>query len=78
VQADTVINNVVILSQDRTLRGGVGIRGGKTIEAWRTLALNGAELVFLPACVSAWEPVSAASTGEMFVAELRTGTQRRE
>jgi N-carbamoylputrescine amidase len=41
-------------------------------EAWRTLALGGAEIVFLPACVPAWETASAASSAEMFVAELRT------
>jgi beta-ureidopropionase len=41
-------------------------------EAWRSLALNGAELVFMPSCVPAWNPSSAASTGDLFVAELRT------
>jgi N-carbamoylputrescine amidase len=41
-------------------------------EAWRSLALNGAELVFMPSCVPAWNPSSAASTGALFVAELQT------
>lgn len=41
-------------------------------EAWRSLALNGAELVFMPACVPAWKPSSAASTGDLFVSELQT------
>jgi N-carbamoylputrescine amidase len=41
-------------------------------EAWRTLALEGAELVFLPGCIPAWVPASASSSAEMFVAELRT------
>ena len=41
-------------------------------EAWRTLALGGAEIVFLPGCIPAWEPASASSSAEMFVAELRT------
>jgi beta-ureidopropionase len=41
-------------------------------EAWRSLALNGAELVFMPSCVPAWNPSSAASTGDLFVAELQT------
>ena len=41
-------------------------------EAWRELALGGAEIVLVPACVPAWEPAAEASTAEMFVAELRT------
>jgi beta-ureidopropionase len=41
-------------------------------EAWRSLALNGAELVFMPSCVPAWNPSSAASTGDLFVSELQT------
>jgi len=41
-------------------------------EAWRTLALGGAEIVFLPGCIPAWEPAAASSSAEMFVAELRT------
>jgi N-carbamoylputrescine amidase len=41
-------------------------------EAWRTLAVRGAEVVFLPGCIPAWEPASASSSAEMFVAELRT------
>ena len=41
-------------------------------EAWRTLALGGVEIVFLPGCIPAWEPAAASSSAEMFVAELRT------
>jgi beta-ureidopropionase len=41
-------------------------------EAWRSLALAGAELVFMPSCVPAWRPSAMASTSDMFVAELRT------
>lgn len=41
-------------------------------EAWRSLALAGAELVFMPSCVPAWNPSSLASTSDMFLAELRT------
>ena len=41
-------------------------------EAWRSLALNGAEMVFMPSCVPAWTPSSTASTGELFVSELQT------
>ncbi len=41
-------------------------------EAWRSLALAGAELVFMPSCVPAWRPSALASTSDMFVAELRT------
>ncbi len=41
-------------------------------EAWRSLALNGAELVFMPSCVPAWNPGAAASTGDLFVSELQT------
>ena len=41
-------------------------------EAWRSLALAGAEIVFVPACVPLWSPGSRASTADMFVTELRT------
>jgi N-carbamoylputrescine amidase len=41
-------------------------------EAWRSLALAGAELIFMPSCVPAWRPSAKASTGDMFLAELRT------
>jgi len=41
-------------------------------EAWRELVLAGAEVVVLPACVPAWDPAQAASSAELFVAELRT------
>jgi N-carbamoylputrescine amidase len=41
-------------------------------EAWRTLALGGAEIIFLPGCIPAWVPASASSSAGMFVAELRT------
>jgi len=41
-------------------------------EAWRSLALTGAELVFAPSCVPSWNPSSLASTSDMFLAELRT------
>jgi N-carbamoylputrescine amidase len=41
-------------------------------EAWRELALAGAEIVILPSCVPAWDPAQAASSAELFVAELRT------
>lgn len=41
-------------------------------EAWRSLALSGAELVFMPSCVPAWSPSQLASTGDMFVSELQT------
>lgn len=49
-------------------------------EAWRTLALQGAEIVFLAADVPAWVPTdkqgaaaeAAASSGDMFTSELRT------
>jgi N-carbamoylputrescine amidase len=41
-------------------------------EAWRELVLAGAELVILPACVPAWDPARAASSAELFLAELRT------
>jgi predicted amidohydrolase len=48
-------------------------------EAWRTLALQGAEIVFLPADVPAWVPTdqpgaaakAVASSGDMFACELR-------
>lgn len=48
-------------------------------EAWRTLALQGAEIAFLPADVPAWVPTdqpgaaakAAASSGDMFTSELR-------
>ena len=41
-------------------------------EAWRSLALAGAELIFMPSCVPSWNPSSLASTGDMFVSELQT------
>lgn len=41
-------------------------------EAWRTLTLRGAEIVFLPGCIPAWDTAAASSSAEMFVAELRT------
>ncbi len=41
-------------------------------EAWRALALAGAKIVAVPSCVPAWRPAADASTGDMFVAELRT------
>ncbi len=41
-------------------------------EAWRELALAGAEVVVMPSCVPAWDPAAAASSAETFVAELRT------
>ncbi len=41
-------------------------------EAWRTLALAGAEIILVPGCVPAWNPAAAASSGDMLVAELRT------
>jgi predicted amidohydrolase len=41
-------------------------------EAWRTLALSGAEIVFVSGCIPAWELTTAASSAEMFIAELRT------
>lgn len=41
-------------------------------EAWRSLAWAGAELVFMPSCVPAWNPSQLASTGDMFVSELQT------
>lgn len=51
-------------------------------EGWRSLALQGAEIAFLPADVPAWVPSdlpegeaaakAAASSGEMFLNELRT------
>lgn len=48
-------------------------------EVWRTLALQGAEIAFLPANVPAWVPTdqpgaaakAAASSGDMFTCELR-------
>lgn len=41
-------------------------------EAWRSMALAGAELIFMPSCVPSWNPGSLASTGDMFVLELQT------
>lgn len=41
-------------------------------EAWRSLALEGSEIVFMPSCVPAWKPSALASTSDMFTAELRT------
>ena len=41
-------------------------------EAWRALALAGAEIVFVPACVPVWSPGDGASTADLFLAELRT------
>ncbi|MCW5673968.1 MAG: carbon-nitrogen hydrolase family protein [Xanthobacteraceae bacterium] len=41
-------------------------------EAWRSLALEGAEIVFMPSCIPAWNPSALASTSDMFAAELRT------
>lgn len=41
-------------------------------EAWRSLALSGAELIFMPSCVPLWNPSASASTGDLFVAELQT------
>ena len=41
-------------------------------EAWRSLALSGAEIVFLSGCIPAWELAAASSSAEMFIAELRT------
>lgn len=49
-------------------------------EGWRTLALQGAEIAFLPADVPAWVPSdqpeaaakAAATSGDMFISELRT------
>lgn len=41
-------------------------------EAWRSLVLAGAELIFVPSCVPAWNPSSLASTGDMFLRELQT------
>ncbi len=41
-------------------------------EAWRSMALAGAELIFMPSCVPSWNPTALASTGEMFVSELQT------
>lgn len=41
-------------------------------EAWRSLALAGAELVFMPSCVPAWNPSALSSTADMFIAELQT------
>lgn len=41
-------------------------------EAWRSLALEGAEIVFMPSCIPAWNPSVLASTSDMFAAELRT------
>jgi N-carbamoylputrescine amidase len=41
-------------------------------EAWRELALAGAEVVVMPACVPAWDPAEAASSADTFVGELRT------
>lgn len=41
-------------------------------EAWRSMALAGAELIFMPSCVPSWNPTSLASTGDMFVSELST------
>jgi predicted amidohydrolase len=41
-------------------------------EAWRTLALHGAEVCFLPTNVPAWSPSEAATSEAMFIAELKT------
>lgn len=41
-------------------------------EAWRSLSLGGAEIVFMPSCVPTWSPSQLASTGDMFVSELQT------
>ena len=41
-------------------------------EAWRSLALGGAEIVFMPSCIPFWSPSALASTTDMFLAELRT------
>ncbi len=41
-------------------------------EAWRSLVLAGAEIVFMPACVPAWKPSEAASTATMFTLEMQT------
>jgi len=41
-------------------------------EAWRTLALCGAEVCFLPSNIPAWSPSEAATSEAMFIAELRT------
>jgi len=41
-------------------------------EAWRTLALSGADIVFLSGCIPTWELAAASSSAEMFIGELRT------
>lgn len=41
-------------------------------EAWRSLVLSGAEIIFMPSCVPAWSPAASAATAEMFAVELRT------
>jgi beta-ureidopropionase len=41
-------------------------------EAWRSLALSGAEIIFMPSCVPAWSPAASAATAEMFTIELQT------
>lgn len=41
-------------------------------EAWRALALAGAEIIFMPSCVPVWSPAAAATTADTFVSELQT------
>lgn len=41
-------------------------------EAWRTLALAGAEIVAVPSCIPLWSPAAAASSSDLFVPEIQT------
>jgi len=41
-------------------------------EAWRTLALRGAEIVFMCSCIPEWEPSKTATSGGTFTIELQT------
>ncbi len=41
-------------------------------EAWRSMALAGAEMVFMAGCIPVWNPGALAGTSDMFVTELRT------
>jgi N-carbamoylputrescine amidase len=40
-------------------------------EAWRVLALQGAQIVFVPAAVASWAPGGGGRREDLFIAELR-------
>jgi len=41
-------------------------------EGWRTLALQGAEIIFMCSALLSWEPGTGASRAEQFLSEMRT------